>query len=406
MNVGATVYKTTAHLPANGDYYELDEVIDYTITVKNVKEVTLEDLRIYDSLGGLNPIDTLSSLASGEEKTFNFSWTVTQDDIDRGYVVNSATLTYTFTGIAGTPVKSNEVYVKAGENGYIPGEGMKSGHDGDQASDGGILHFPGLDDYKGKTFCALELVTLGDGELRYTLHTCDEHAAVADRANNGSSVMQAGEIAALWRDEINELYEKLYEAGDDIGKAAILNDQVAYWVYIHNWMNVYHDDEALAEMMRLRCAELCCMLHTAPDALPDSLTGNYALLLDSVMNDHCERILNEDNEEVTIYLDADHAKPLSDTLDLISGAASYDRDKAFRQAQCYWQIALDNVVNATYKAADRENRKVIAVWRQSLDQLIGARTEMLNMMYDSSATAAEEVLNLYRDALIDVCEKK
>ena len=63
-------------------------------------------------------------------------------------------------------------------------------------------------------------------------------------------------------------------------------------------------------------------------------------------------------------------------------------------------------MNATYKVADRENRKVIAVWRQSLDQLIGARTEMLNMLYDSSATAAEEVLNLYRDALIDVCEKK
>ena len=29
--------------------------------------------------------------------------------------------------------------------------------------------------------------------------------------------------------------------------------------------------KAIAEMLRLRCAELCCAVHTAPERLPDSL---------------------------------------------------------------------------------------------------------------------------------------
>ena len=70
-------------------------------------------------------------------------------------------------------------------------------------------------------------------------------------------------------------------------------------------------------------------------------------------------------------------------------------------------MALDQAVNDAYKAADREGKKLIAAWRQDLDQAYTARAELLQYLYpDDAETVQECLMNLYRDAAIDAAIAK
>ncbi len=368
--------------------------------MKNIGEVPLDNLQLYDSLGGLLPIDTLPTLAPGEEHTFNFTWTVTQPDIDNGYVVNSATLTYTFLGFNGTPRVSNPVYVIAGENGHLP-------EDGDTIP-GDVPHFPGLtgihEDGEGVN-CSLELEALGEGEAHYHLTTCYKHSPTLFQ----TAELEPKEAAALWREEIEKLYTILYEAGDDLGKATVLNDRIVYWAYVEMFSALYQDDQALCDMLRLRCNELCFMINTAPAQFPSSLTGDYyATLLGSpAVAESCARVVDDEKGEVTFTFDPNHAAALTETLDLLRETSPYAADQALIQAQTFWAGALDRLVNQRYKAADRDARKLIAAWRINLDSVIGVRKAFLDLLYEARPEVpAEAIMNLYRDALIDACSHK
>ena len=217
------------------------------------------------------------------------------------------------------------------------------------------------------------------------------------------------EAAGLWRQEIDKMYALLYEAGNDEAKATVLNDRILYWAFVEVFGGLYQDDEALCDMLRLRCAELCSMIHTAPDALPDSLLAPTAatLMLAATEAEKCTRTVDEQAREVIYAFDEGHANALTETQELLYNTSPYASEEAFTRAQSLWANALDQVVNLTYKAADRESRKVIAAWRIGLDNLIGVRTELLNLLYDGAPEAtAESVMNLYRDALTDACSHK
>ncbi len=160
-DIAVSIIKTEAHGPAQEDWYALNENVDYTVTVKNTGKDPIENVTVYDSLNGFAPIGSVGSLAPGEEKTFSFTWKVTPYNVDvMHYVVNQATVTYTFGGgINGTPMKSNKVYVKAGENGFIPEDGLI---DPDGDPDG---HFdPCLLHGEGDDCCAMTLLRTRDNE--------------------------------------------------------------------------------------------------------------------------------------------------------------------------------------------------------------------------------------------------
>nr|WP_262481193.1 gliding motility-associated C-terminal domain-containing protein [Algoriphagus ornithinivorans] len=73
---------------------EVGEVITYTLTVTNDGNVTLTDIVVNDPLTGFNT--TISSLAPGASEELETSYTVTQEDLDRGFVRNVATATTTY----------------------------------------------------------------------------------------------------------------------------------------------------------------------------------------------------------------------------------------------------------------------------------------------------------------------
>ncbi|WP_338226522.1 DUF7507 domain-containing protein, partial [Algoriphagus confluentis] len=72
---------------------EEGDVIEYSLTVTNTGNVTLTDVTITDPLTGLD--QNIGTLAPGESETITTTYTVTQQDVDRGSVINLATATGT-----------------------------------------------------------------------------------------------------------------------------------------------------------------------------------------------------------------------------------------------------------------------------------------------------------------------
>ncbi len=105
----ATVTKATTATPFN----RVGDTLTYTFDVLNTGNVTLTSVVVADPLvGGMTCL--ASSLAPGATTTCVGSHTVTQDDLDTGSVVNTATVTGTPpTGSPIAPVPSNTVTVAA-----------------------------------------------------------------------------------------------------------------------------------------------------------------------------------------------------------------------------------------------------------------------------------------------------
>ena len=483
VSAGATIYKTTAHGPANGDWFALGEAIDYVITVKNIGEVALENVTVTDSLGGFAPIGSAGSIAPGAEQSFPYQHTVTQSDIDKGYVVNSAVASYSFNGgIPAAPIRSNPVYSKAGENGYIPGEGTPGGDDVSSlippeeshfdpsklpapgpgytpvigpdgkpvtTPDGHPIYTDGHGGYivigpdgkpilcdehgtpildengnfiyplgDGPISCEYRLDAQGENEMRYTLHACAEHTAAAQAAETASANgtaegwKQAGDI---WRTEIDKLYQTLYDAADDEAKAALISDRAVYCAYMEAYEAMMKGadetaaQQAVAEMLRLRCAEMCAMAHTVPSQLPDSLLGDYARVISGESYDASSREiapLAGSDSPVTERYSAALSRTLGEVMNTIQNTGSAGWANAFVIAQRQWQLALDGTANAQYKAADKEARKLIAGWRVMLDQVYAARKDLLTLLYESAPQVSEEALmNLYKNAALDASAK-
>ncbi|WP_188504109.1 DUF7507 domain-containing protein, partial [Parapedobacter pyrenivorans] len=80
----------------NGDaaatsYSAVGDELEYTITVTNTGNVTLENIAANDPLTGFN--QTIVSLAPGAIETFTTLYTIDQDDLDAGSILNTATAT-------------------------------------------------------------------------------------------------------------------------------------------------------------------------------------------------------------------------------------------------------------------------------------------------------------------------
>ncbi|WP_338226486.1 DUF7507 domain-containing protein, partial [Algoriphagus confluentis] len=76
-------------------YRQVDEVITYEIVITNTGNVTLTDISFTDPLTGDQSVILTSSLAPGESLTITRTYSITQEDIDRGFLVNTASVSGT-----------------------------------------------------------------------------------------------------------------------------------------------------------------------------------------------------------------------------------------------------------------------------------------------------------------------
>ena len=183
-----------------------------------------------------------------------------------------------------------------------------------------------------------------------------------------------------------------------------------FYAYLANYetLNRVADEvtiqKTIAEMLRLRCTELCCAVHTAPERLPDSLLNGYTLADDKGGIPGREiGALNGSDAALAERFAAPGAKTLGAVVELMGGLKNIPaRVNAFVKAQAAWQTSLDRVVNTGYKAADKEGRKAIAGSRKALDLMIAAHRGVLEMLYAEAPDVAEEIAaSMYRNALLD-----
>ena len=263
--------------------------------------------------------------------------------------------------------------------------------------------------------CELRLQSMGSAEAAYTLHACGEHLEAAKAAEAAAAAGTAEgwkQAADIWREELGELYQVLADAGDGNAKAAALYDLMMFNAYLANYetMSRAADEvtvqKTIAEQLRLRCTELCCILHTAPDKLPDSLAGGYALADDT--NGIPGREIEAMNGSEAVLRER-YTAAGARTLDAVKGTldgakTSQAQANAFLKAQAAWQTSLDRVVNTGYKTADKEGRKAIAGCRKALDLVCAAHRTVLEMLYADAPEVTEEVIaTIYRNALLDAC---
>ena len=74
----------------------MGQTLTYTIILSNTGNVTLTNILVTDPLTGLSR--SVSSLAPGASNTITENYTITQDDLNRGYVDNTATASCNFGG--------------------------------------------------------------------------------------------------------------------------------------------------------------------------------------------------------------------------------------------------------------------------------------------------------------------
>jgi uncharacterized repeat protein (TIGR01451 family) len=107
-----TIVKATA----KPDYSALGELIDYTFVVTNTGNVSITDIAITDPIAGAVSC-TPRSLAPAASVTCTAKRAATQDDIDSGAIINSASVTgKSPDGSALAPIGSNVVTVPANQN--------------------------------------------------------------------------------------------------------------------------------------------------------------------------------------------------------------------------------------------------------------------------------------------------
>ena len=165
-------------------------------------------------------------------------------------------------------------------------------------------------------------------------------------------------------------------------------------------------DGAAAEALHLKCTELCCMIHTFPDSLPDSITGEHAELMGSMAdqagNSRTLGTLDTSGRAVTETYAGPAEHAWNDVFALLESARSYDADKVFARGQILWKAALDEIVNPCYLAADEETRKKIGTWRIALDSHLNAERPLLELVYPANRAATEEILmNLCRTGALE-----
>ena len=243
---GIKAMKAEAHGPANGEYYELGETIDYVITITNDSAGAINNVAVFDSLAGFEPIAAAETFAQGETLKFEYSAVITDEEITKAQAVNSAVVTFTYGDDASaTPRFSNWVYSKAGNT--------------------------------------------------ETPETAHFDKAKLDAVPEFSS---DAETAEQWNAEAEKLYAALWEAGDDTAKCAVLEERAMFYSYLEALESKTGDAASFrrsrSEALWERLASLAGITDTEAAAVPVGLS--WEELIAETLRLKCVQLLDLINE--------------------------------------------------------------------------------------------------------------
>ena len=136
----AAVSKRVVSTPANGEFYVKNETIQYEVVFQNLRGHELMNVKLTDPLIGSWVIDNAGQVHGRQTHVFSFSYKVQEEDVEAGFVSNTATVqwdnykagtkpqasTNTVTVACGrmNPVTISKTVTSTAANGdwYVPGE--------------------------------------------------------------------------------------------------------------------------------------------------------------------------------------------------------------------------------------------------------------------------------------------
>ena len=209
-----TVEKSITSTPANGEYYEQGETISFLIKVVIPEGKTITDLEVTDPLKGSNEdatLDRLPTATSADNTEYVFNYVVTAEDVERGYVENSA-CAYFFDpeGDAWVEEWSETVGAPTGLSGSERGTLTKK-----------VINTPANGEY----------FTVGESimyEIHFTNH-CDyfvSDIAIKDPLLSGGKDEALDVIGVLWGGGIHRQYVVTEE---DAAAGVVTNTATAEW---------------------------------------------------------------------------------------------------------------------------------------------------------------------------------
>ena len=393
--IAPLIEKEEVSEPENGSYYVLGEQILYVLFIRNPWHQTFAGVTLYDLLYDENePLSAWETLSPGEEVSIAFGYTVTEEDVAAGLVINNA-------------------YVEC-ERGVPRRDALPV------ISPVGKPPAPRPDARQDDT-CVRTLTGLGQDERTYTQDFCASHHAVKARADALSLAAQTDaeklnawrQIASLWTVEVNALYNRRMSGASKAEIDIITRERTQFFAYLTDLERLLETEhpsdpvsaaQKVAEALRKRCTDLCYEVNTAPTRRRDALENPVPSLPVSLgaLPEDCERSVLETRKGLayTEFLDQDHASAEALEQSLAKDASA----DAWEAAVRLWLAELDRLTNLRYLAADEEGRKAIAAERIAFGELLRTREGFLSLVYPGRPAIVQEVLaETIRTRVLDLC---
>lgn len=416
-NPGLKVEKKETSIPADGRAYYIEgETITYDIILTNTGNVDLVNLLVGDSL--CDSIDgvfaALPVLPVNSSVSYSFAYKVTAQDVKNTKVINYGIGYYCYDKLIDVPVFSEPVESPTG-----PQPGPTPPHDPDGHIDTPIVK-DGKDDC-----CVLTLTGRGAGASEYEQHLCTKHLAVCEKVQRQAEAMGADlnakaevwkQAANEWKMALDEMYQAILDASDGPARAKVMAERGIFFAYVdslralmlsQNSRDPAAAEQGAAEMMMRQCAELCYVIHCAPEDRPDSIVfSNCSFLAVSSASNQClvsQQPAENGDIHILELLCEDHARIDAGALALVRQAKSRAAlSEAFVTARRSWTIELNNMVTAQFKAAEKADRQQISACRKLFDSLVENREALYSLIYAGHPEIVNEVLmrNTMQDVLM------
>ena len=431
------VIKTEESLPLNGQFYTEGEVIHYTITYTNDGELPLTDVEIWDVMNPLTPVASAEMLNPGESRVCYYQHTVTAADVAAGSVMNVAHASYPVSNAAGFATSvSNAVISKtsaynwvwctplfpdSGEDPeYDPGTGWLPGDDSvpeEYTPPFGSIDADTL--HNGDSYCVRTITGRDNASVSYETAFCAAHSPIQSSvrmmsqaaATPETQLQAAAYAAALWRTEMQKLYQEIYEAADPTAKMVVMTEYVRFLTVVANYealLNVLYPDQPalaaqkMAAMWENKCIDLCYDTHASAAERKDSLLAVTPAVGAAAGNCTCEVTFQEAGKktEKQSYCPV-HAFPFGMIDVLLQGK---DTAESWTMVRQIWGVELTSAYNRLC-AAMGDNKPLAMAEYNALTQWMMAREASLIALYpDNPEIAAQLMVKTIMDRVNALCQ--
>ena len=424
--VGLKVEKIETSTPAvNPAYYTEGETITYSIIITNIGDVDLFNVTVADSLSEtfMGAFATITVLHPGESRAYPFTHKVTADDVTNTKVVNYGIGYYSWGELVDVPVVSDPVISPTGpQPGPVPPG--TPGHDPDPHTPTGHVDTPIVKEGKDDC-CVLTLKAKGAGAAEYEQHLCSKHLAVYEAAQRQAAAFGSDEnakanvwrnAASQWKAALDEMYQDILKASTGSARMAVMAERAAFYAYVESFRAVMlkqntrqpsKAEQAAAEMLMRQCAELCYVIHYAPEDRPDSVVfGSYRSMA-AANGTKCivsEQPAVDGNITYREALCADHAKLDQGMLAMVGKAQTRAMmADAFNKARRSWQGELNRLAAEQYKLLDKEDKQLVVACRNLFDKLLEQRQALYEFIYAGHPEIVNEIMT--RTVMLDVIRR-